>query len=244
MHSSNFTLIEHSWPWQQRLPNAYWVTTHFEHHPLSPQDWLRHGIALPSSLNKAGPKRRAEFLAGRLCAQRALLRLQGHTYVPSIGQDKAPTWPKGTVGSITHSDHWAAALVAKQEQFLGVGIDIERCLSKEDGQKLAGTLLTANERERLNELTVEQLALMVTLIFSLKESLFKALYPLVGKRFYFEDAELVAWDNAAGTARLRLLSDLDRQWPADRELEACFALMDGHVISLVAVPNQPSSGHY
>ena len=240
MHSPNFTLIEHSWPWQQRFPNVYWVTTRFDHHPLSPQDWLHHGVALPSSLNRASPKRRAEFLAGRLCAQRALLRLQGRVSVPSIGPDRAPLWPNGAVGSITHSDNWAAALVAKQAQFFGVGIDMERYLSNEDGQKLAGALLTANERERLNGLTVEQFALMVTVIFSLKESLFKALYPLVGKHFYFEDAELIAWDTTTGTAQLRLLSDLDHQWPAGRELEAYFALKDGHVISVVMVPNHSS----
>ena len=74
----------------------------------------------------------------------------------------------------------------------------------------------------------------MTLTFSLKESLFKALYPLVGRRFYFEDAELLAWD-AEGRARLRLLCDLSAEWHHGRELEAQYALFDGRLLSLVAV---------
>ena len=239
MHDPNFTLIEHFAPWP-RQPNLRMVSTRFDHAPLSPQDWLRQGITLPSSLNKASHKRRAEFLAGRVCARHALLLLTGQEYVPNIGQDRAPLWPpdhqgNAIVGSITHSDNWAAAIVGSQQQFLGVGIDTERYLSNDDGQKLAGALLTTNERERLNGLTAEQFALMVTLIFSLKESLFKALYPLVGKRFYFESAELVAWDFTLGTARLRLLRNLDHKWVIGREFNAQFCQLDGHFMTLLAI---------
>lgn len=74
----------------------------------------------------------------------------------------------------------------------------------------------------------------MTLTFSLKESLFKALYPLVGKFFYFEHAELVEWDDR-GQARMRLLRDLSHEWPAGRELEAQFCHFHGQLLSLVAI---------
>lgn len=245
-----FTLIEHgehieqAWPWPQHLPELQLVSTRFDHRALNEHDFAHYGIALPPHLTNAAHKRRAEFLAGRLCAQRALLRLTNQTSSSGINADRSPQWPLGCVGSITHSDSWAAAIVAKQTHYLGLGLDIEPSLSVADGQKLAPALLTPAELARLQGLTPEQFSFMVTASFSLKESLFKAIYPLVGRRFYFEDAELVEWDHTVGTARLRLLSDLDHQWPTGRELEACFALMDGDVISLVAVPNQPSSSHY
>ncbi|MCY1464205.1 hypothetical protein D9M71_822010 [compost metagenome] len=76
--------------------------------------------------------------------------------------------------------------------------------------------------------------LVVTLTFSLKESLFKALYPIVLQRFYFEHAEVLEW-SADGHARLRLLTDLSPQWHHGRELEAQFCLQGEQLLSLVAV---------
>ncbi|WP_198341865.1 4'-phosphopantetheinyl transferase family protein [Oceanisphaera avium] len=146
------------------------------------------------------------------------------------------------MGAITHSDSWAAAIVAKQAHYLGLGLDIERSLSPTDAEKLAPALLTPAELARLQELSPQQFAFMVTVSFSLKESLFKALYPLVKKHFYFEDAELMEWDIPAGSARLRLLSTLSSNWPKGRELAAQFCLYDDHIWSLVAIPNKGTRG--
>jgi enterobactin synthetase component D len=74
----------------------------------------------------------------------------------------------------------------------------------------------------------------VTLTFSVKESLFKALYPIVGKRFYFEHAEVLEWSDS-GSVRLRLLTDLSSEWSHGTELAAQFALEDGQLLSLVAI---------
>lgn len=80
----------------------------------------------------------------------------------------------------------------------------------------------------------EQLALWVTLTFSVKESLFKALYPIVQQRFYFEHAEVLEW-TASGQVRLRLLTDLSSEWRNGSELDAQFALQDGQLLSLVSI---------
>ena len=84
------------------------------------------------------------------------------------------------------------------------------------------------------QLTLTLGSLTTTLTFSLKESLFKALYPIVRKRFYFEHAELLEW-SADGHARLRLLTDLSPQWRQGAELQGQFCLQDGHLLSLVSV---------
>lgn len=231
-----FTLTEQHWPWQQSLANLHLVSTRFSHSPLNDHDLAHYNFALPSSLDKAAPKRRAEFMAGRLCARRALWLVQGKESVPSIGQDRAPLWPEGAVGSISHSDSWAAAVVAEQAHYLGLGLDIERCLSNVESQKLIPGILTAAERSRVCRLDSEQLGIMVTLIFSLKESLFKALYPLVGLHFYFADAELIEWNMTTGTARLRLLCHLGPSWRRGTELSAYFYHSEAHIISLVALP--------
>jgi enterobactin synthetase component D len=74
----------------------------------------------------------------------------------------------------------------------------------------------------------------VTLTFSVKESLFKALYPIVQQRFYFEHAEVLEWTEA-GQVRLRLLTDLSSEWRNGSELEAQFAVQDGQLLSLVSI---------
>lgn len=231
--------IENFWPWPFLLPDVYFVTTRFDHRSISDEDFSRYGVPLTPDLQSAVNKRRAEFLAGRLCAHRALFILNGKGGFPATRKDRAPQWPQGCVGSITHSDTWAAALVAHQNNYLGLGLDIERRLSNTGGHKLAGGIFTAGESARLARLPPEQLGLMVTLTFSLKESLFKALYPLVGKFLYFEHIELLDWDTTAGVARLRLLCELNSEWPAGREQDAHFCQIDGHLLSLVAIPSKP-----
>ncbi len=68
----------------------------------------------------------------------------------------------------------------------------------ERAERLAGEILTADELKRMAHVPREQVALLVTLTFSAKESLFKALYPIVQKRFYFEHAEVVRMGSSQG----------------------------------------------
>src|SRR5262249_37950297 len=71
------------------------------------------------------PKRRYEFATGRRCARAALAQL-GFPPAPLLaGPDRAPLWPDGVVGSITHTDSYRAAAVARAEQLCSVGIDAE-----------------------------------------------------------------------------------------------------------------------
>ncbi|WP_355661313.1 4'-phosphopantetheinyl transferase family protein [Halomonas salifodinae] len=224
--------LAHHWPWPLALPGAQLVSAPFMAERLDNAAFTSAGIALPEGLEAAAPKRRAEFLAGRLCARQALWHLDGRWQAPAMGEDKAPLWPAGCIGSITHSHGWAAALVGPRASYQGLGLDAERWLDDETAARLARRVLTPAERERL---PANEAALAVTLTFSLKESLFKALYPLVGRRFYFPDAELIDW-HPQGSARLRLLSDLSPAWPAGRELDGSFCRWQGRLLSLVAIP--------
>ena len=213
------------------MPAARLVRTRFDPTLLEADDFSRHLV--PPTRGVA--KRQSEFLAGRLCARAALLSLTGEVCTPVAGSEGAPQWPDGVVGSITHGAGWAAAVVAPSAHYLGIGLDLELLLSAERAERLAGQILTQSELQRLHRLDATEHAHRVTLTFSLKESLFKALYPLVQKRFYFEHAELLSC-SPEGRARLRLLTDLSADWPAGRELDGQFSLFDGRVLSLVSIP--------
>ena len=113
-------------------------------------------------------------------------------------------------------------------------MDLENMLSTERAQRLAREILTPDELQAMADGAVEDIALLVTLTFSVKESLFKALFPLVQKRFYFEHAQVLSWTRE-GHVRLRLLTDLSPEWHEGHELDAQFGLYQGQLLSVVAI---------
>ena len=219
------------WPLPHALPHTAMAQCSFDPLQWQLDDFARCGIE-PA---RGAAKRQCEFLAGRLCAREALQQLCSERSVPAVGSDGAPQWPAGVVGSITHGGGRALAVVGAAGHYAGLGLDIEKWLPAPRAERLHGEILTPSELQRFATRT--DLAWLTTLAFSLKESLFKALYPLVQRRFYFHDAELLDWD-ASGRARLRLLSDLAADWPAASLLDGQFNAAEEHLLSLIAIPRR------
>lgn len=228
------TPLDAHWPLPIALPDTTLLSTHFDSSQLTSDDFRRSSIEPPSSIQRSVAKRQAEFLAGRICARAALQQLEGVGFSPAIGEDRAPVWPGHITGSITHSTGRAAAIVAKKTHWRGLGMDLENLLNPERAERLAGEILTGPELRRMAAGRRDQLAMLVTLTFSVKESLFKALYPIVQQRFYFEHAEVLEWSEA-GDVRIRLLTDLSSEWRNGVELDAQFGIMDGQLLSLVSI---------
>ena len=228
------TPLDAHWPLPDPLPGTVLFSTRFDPALLIAGDFQRSAVPPPASIQRSVAKRQAEFLAGRLCARAALQQLNNLDCVPAIGEDRAPVWPPHISGSITHSSGHAAAIVGHKAQWRGLGMDLENVLSLERAERLAGEILTADELQRMARLPREQHARLVTLTFSAKESLFKALYPIVQKRFYFEHAEVVEWSEH-GQMRLRLLTELSGEWCHGKELVGQFAVDGDQLLSLVAI---------
>ena len=228
------TPLRADWPLPQPLPGSVWRSTDFTPAHLLADDFARSAIEMPASIQRSVAKRQAEFLAGRLCARAALLHLDGTCATPAIGEDRAPVWPAHITGAITHSNGRAGAVVALKSEWQGLGIDLENLLSDERARRLVKEILAPGEQRRMAEGCDEDVALVVTLTFSIKESLFKALFPLVGQRFYFEHAEVLSWSKD-GHVRLRLLTDLSTEWHHGKEIEGQFAVHEGQLLSLVAI---------
>lgn len=225
------TPLSQHWPLPHPLPTLHLISTCFEPAQLHSDDFSRCAIEPVRGV----AKRQTEYLAGRLCARQALAQLTGTAATPGSGDDRAPQWPAGTLGSITHGSGWAGAVVGSDADWRGLGLDVERIMSGNRAQRLAGEILTPAEWLRLQSLPVEQHAQRISLTFSLKESLFKALYPQVLRHFYFQDAEVlsVSPDNRV---QLRLLIDLHTDWPAGSEVAGQFVEFDGYLLSLVSIP--------
>ncbi|MCQ4288090.1 4'-phosphopantetheinyl transferase superfamily protein [Pseudomonas stutzeri] len=231
LHPACCSALSEHWPLPRALPGVHLLSTRFDPQLLDPEDFDRWGLPAMAAVSK----RQTEFLAGRICAYEALRRVLGVPGIPAVGEDRSPCWPTGVVGSITHGAGWAAVVAARSELWRGLGLDVEKLLPVTRADRLAGEILTPRELEGYAALDDSQRALRVTLTFSLKESLFKALYPLVKMRFYFQEAELIHHD-ADGHARLRLLTDLSDEWKAGVELEGQFVQFEDYLLSLVSIP--------
>ncbi len=216
------------WLWPADANGLSLQRCQFDPGRLDGNDFARLGISAIQGV----AKRQMEYLAGRYCAAVALQSF-GCLKVPERGADRAPLWPADFSGSISHSHGVALAVVGRQSAWRSLGLDLEARLSDERARRLCAEILTPAEQQRLQTLPGDAQATRVSLTFSLKESLFKALYPLTGVRFYFQDAELLLADQ--GVARLRLLKTLSAEWTAGCELPARYAELDGQLLSLVAV---------
>ena len=228
------TPLRDEWPLPLALPGSVWFSTGFTPARLTADDFASSAIEMPASIQRSVAKRQTEFLAGRVCARAAMLQLDGTRAIPAIGEDRAPVWPAHISGAITHSNGTAAAIVGLKSQWQGLGMDLENLLSTERAERLAKEILTPDELRAMAAGAAQDIALLVTLTFSVKESLFKALFPLVKKRFYFEHAQVLSWSRE-GHVRLRLLTDLSPEWQQGQELDAQFALYHGQLLSLVAI---------
>jgi enterobactin synthetase component D len=171
-------------------------------------------MGIPPELVSATETRRRQFVAGRYCAERALQALGVKPVRASVPRDPAgaPLWPAGVVGSITHTGTLAAAAAAWQDDLLGLGIDCEPIVTEAQARRLNGSVVLPEET-RLGE-SVFQPAVWFTVVFSAKESVFKCLYPLVGRRFDYACVALERYHAPTGAFHARLLADLS---PALRE---------------------------
>ncbi|GGL19661.1 4'-phosphopantetheinyl transferase family protein [Mangrovihabitans endophyticus] len=181
--------------------------------------------------------RRREFVTARRCAREALSRL-GHRPAPiRPGPKREPGWPAGVAGSITHCAGYRAAAVAPVDAVAGVGIDAEPNGPLPDG--VEESIALPAERAMLADLARARPAThWGRLLFSAKESVYKAWYPLTGRWLGFEDAHLTI-DADAGTFRAQLLVDGSRTGggPPLTVLSGRFLSARGLVVTAVTVLN-------
>ncbi|WP_211130266.1 4'-phosphopantetheinyl transferase family protein [Serratia surfactantfaciens] len=179
------------------------------------------GFTLPDHLARAVPKRRAEYLAGRVLARQLLAPLGFVDFTLARGEDRAPQWPAGIAGALSHNSNTALCAVHRESGLGGVGLDVETLLSDERAEELWGAIVSPTEREALLREALPFNALL-TLTFSAKESLFKTLYPQVRCYFDFLDARMTAVDVQRQTFVLELLKTLTPHCPAGRRFSGRF----------------------
>ncbi|MCB0324409.1 MAG: 4'-phosphopantetheinyl transferase superfamily protein [Bdellovibrionales bacterium] len=170
----------------------------------------------------ASPKRRAQFSLGRTAARAALEQL-GFAEPPPVlrGGHGEPLWPAAVVGSLSHCPSGAAAAVARRGEVPGLGLDIER-LDRELAPATAERFCNSDELAWVRQHDAVRRALLV---FSAKESIYKALFPRYRQFFGFDAVSLTADEpRTRFIATLRI--DIDREFLSGTTFTVGFADID------------------
>jgi 4'-phosphopantetheinyl transferase EntD len=150
---------------------------------------------------RAVASRKREFATGRGCAREALARLGVDPTPIGVGDRGEPLWPAGYAGSITHCRGYRGSAVARTIDLRSIGIDAE------PHERLPDDLLTTiagpAEVAHLDRLAAGRPAThWDRLLFSAKESIYKALFPVDGRRLEFADAVVELDPDGSFSARV------------------------------------------
>jgi 4'-phosphopantetheinyl transferase EntD len=193
-------------------------------------------------------RRQIEFATGRWCARRALARLDIESFVLRNGPDRAPRWPEGVVGSITHTGAapggYCGVVVARSSEIKAIGIDAESSdaldaslwssvLTRAERIELASNNGSNDARENAGDDGMDA-GRKAKLIFAAKECFYKAQYPLSGRFLSFGDVE-VRVDLGTSTFSVRVL-DAGRDGHPLVTCSGRYLMEDGLVLTGVAVP--------
>jgi 4'-phosphopantetheinyl transferase EntD len=193
-----------------------------------------------AAVARAVEVRRREFTTGRHCARIALGRLGHAPSAITKGARGEPCWPDGIVGSITHCVGYRAAAVARVTDIATIGIDAE------PNQPLPAGILerVSLPQERARLAAIGDAGPGVAwdrLLFSAKESVYKAWAPVTGLWLDFDGAD-IAIDPVAGTFTAVLLCPgADVVGDARGELRGRYAVHAGLIVTAIAHARSPVS---
>lgn len=179
------------------------------------------------------PARKPSWLAGRIALHEALRDLgldRGPILSSTCG---APELPDGAVGSISHKHTLAVALAARKCDGIHLGIDIEPVPPSELPARrsdISGRVMTPDELATLAAIPEPLRRRRVVLHFSIKEALYKAISPLVGRYVSFREATVLPGNDGSVAVTLTL-----KQGEGPFVAEARWCEIAGHLLTTATV---------
>ncbi|UPR56640.1 4'-phosphopantetheinyl transferase superfamily protein [Vibrio sp. ED004] len=152
-------------------------------------------VYCPIAITHSVDKRKAEYFAGRYLVAKELQQLGfAHQRLePNIA--RSPTLPSGVAGSISHSEDLAciAVLPSRNSNRESIGIDIQHSITNDVCRDIGNMVANVDEIELMLKFGMTY-SEAVTLLFSAKEAIYKALGRFVTNSLDFGSATLIAID--------------------------------------------------
>ncbi|WP_068716461.1 4'-phosphopantetheinyl transferase family protein [Vibrio tritonius] len=217
-----------------KFKNIYGYEMDFDSSIIDMEDMSIKSV-LSIGASSMGKKRKTEYISGRVCAQKSLERLGVYDEFVGVNCDRSPCWPENVVGSITHSNSRAIAIVASNSNYRNLGVDVENTITEEVSDLISINVIDDEEHDVMGSPAISQLTKeeFVTLVFSAKESIFKALYCDVGYFFGFEVVKLI--QASKNTLTFELRSSLCEKWVFGTCVEVYFRINDKVIFTMVAI---------
>lgn len=194
-----------------------------------------YALPFPAHLSKAVPKRRAEYLASRLCVRDALTHFGFTDFVLANDADRAPIWPEGITGSLSHTRTCISLLLAKSSAGKLLGVDCEEIMQPAAAVEMRDMIINEREAAVLQASSLP-FATALTAAFSLKESLYKALFPVFRQFMNFDEAEITACETNMAGVTLRLTRALSPEFAVGRLFTGSVMLQEKQLTSWIVTP--------
>ena len=187
--------------------------------------------------------RKEHYRSGRICAGEVLSKL-GTRGQPVLrdSQTREPLWPEGISGAITHSGNWAAAAAGKTSDVSGIGIDLED-LERQVDSRISRHVCIPEEQKWLQECGEAFLEQNLKIIFSAKESIFKAFFPYTRTYLHFHDARILMEQTLFQKSKSDSLSKKEKNSKPEK-FEFVYLLLNDKVISQTGISEGKGKVHF
>ncbi|GMA97722.1 4'-phosphopantetheinyl transferase superfamily protein [Pelosinus sp. IPA-1] len=189
---------------------------------------------------KAVQKRKVEFYLGRAAARSALSQINIYKIPVHKGVNSEPLWPKGVVGAISHSDGVAIAVTAFKDRTAGIGVDLE-LINRKISEDIVKEVCTFREEAWVNQNPMQKSERLL-MIFSAKESAYKAFFPIANVALNYSDAELF-WNEEFGSFSGRLLKSAGGDYEKGYMFEVGCRIIDKYIFTYMKLPPISSDGY-
>ena len=187
--------------------------------------------------------RKEHYRSGRICAGEVLSKLGARGQpVLQDSQTREPLWPEGISGAITHSGKWAAAAAGKTSDVLGIGIDLED-LERQVDSRISRHVCIPEEQKWLQECEEDFLEKNLKIIFSAKESIFKAFFPYTRTYLHFHDARILMEQTFFQKSKSDSLSKKEKNSKPEK-FEFVYLLLNDKVISQTGISEGKGKVHF
>lgn len=172
-------------------------------------------------------RRKADFGDSRWCAHRAMSEFVEDQPIMR-GERGMPVFPDGVTGSLTHTDGYRAAIVGRSSRWRSLGIDAEPDGPLPEG--VFNTIALPAEQRRIRRTTRHTgLRDLDKVLFSAKESTYKAWFPLTHRFLDFDQADIDIRPDGSFISYL-----LVRPVPVPF-IQGRWAVRDGFVVTVASV---------